>query len=108
MATGGNLPAVQTYVLLSTLSATGVETLKKNPSRLQQVNAQIEAMGARIVNQWAVLGPYDFVTIIEAPDHLTVAQIAVELGSRGSTRIQSLPAIPISDFLSALSESRGH
>ncbi len=99
---------MQTYVLLSTLSSDGIETLKKNPSRVQQVNAQVEAMGARIVSQWAVLGPYDFVTILEAPDHLTVAQIAVELGSRGSTRIQSLPAIPVSDFLSALSESRGH
>ncbi len=99
---------MQTYVLLSTLSSDGIETLKKNPSRLQQVNAQVEAMGAKIVSQWAVLGPYDFVTILEAPDHLTVAQIAVELGSRGSTRIQSLPAIPVSDFLSALSESRGH
>lgn len=99
---------MQTYVLLSTLSSDGIETLKRNPSRLQQVNAQVEAMGAKIVSQWAVLGPYDFVTILEAPDHLTVAQIAVELGSRGSTRIQSLPAIPVSDFLSALSESRGH
>ena len=56
---------MQTYVLLSTLSANGVETLKKNPSRVQQVNAQVEAMGARIVSQWAVLGPYDFVTILE-------------------------------------------
>ena len=65
-------------------------------------------MGARIVDQWAVLGPYDFVTVIEAPDELTVAQIAVEIGARGSTKIQSLPAIPVSDFLSALSESRGH
>jgi uncharacterized protein with GYD domain len=99
---------MQTYVLLSTLSAGGVETLKKNPSRLQQVNAQIEAMGARIVNQWAVLGPYDFVTILEAPDQITVAKIAVELGARGSTRIQSLPAIPISDFLSAISDAAGH
>ena len=98
---------MQTYVLLSTLSANGVETLKKNPSRVQQVNAQIESMGARIVNQWAVLGPYDFVTILEAPDHLTVARIAVELGARGSTRIQSLPAIPVGDFLDALSEARG-
>jgi uncharacterized protein with GYD domain len=98
---------MQTYVLLSTLSANGVETLKKNPTRLQQVNAQIEAMGARILDQWAVLGPYDFVTIIEAPDHLTVARIAVELGARGSTRIQSLPAIPVGDFLDALSEARG-
>jgi uncharacterized protein with GYD domain len=64
-------------------------------------------MGAKILDQWAVLGPYDFVTIIEAPDHLTVARIAVELGARGSTRIQSLPAIPVGDFLDALSEARG-
>ena len=94
-----------TYVLLSTLTAGGVETLKRNPSRLQEVNAQIESMGARIVSQWCVLGPYDFVTIIEAPDHLAVARISVEIGARGSTRIQSLPAIPIGEFLSAISES---
>jgi len=99
---------MQTYVLLSTLSAGGVETLKKNPSRLQQVNVQIEAMGARIVSQWAVLGPYDFVTILEAPDHLTVAKIAVEHGARGSTRIQSLPAIPVADFLDSISDAAGH
>ena len=98
---------MQTYVLLSTLSPSGVETLKKNPSRLQQVNAQIESMGARITSQWAVLGPYDFVTILEAPDHITVARIAVEIGARGSTRIQSLPAIPIPDFLDAISRHSG-
>ena len=94
-----------TYVLLSTLTADGVETLKRNPSRLQEVNAQIEAMGARIVSQWCVLGPYDFVTILEAADHMTVAKISVEIGARGSTRIQSLPAIPVGEFLAALSES---
>jgi uncharacterized protein with GYD domain len=96
---------MQTYILLSTLSASGIETLRRNPSRVQQVNAQVEAMGARVVRQWAVLGPYDFVTILEAPDHATVARIAVELGARGSTRIQSLPAIAIGDFLGSLSTS---
>ncbi len=97
---------MQTYILLSTLSTSGIETLKRNPSRLQQVNAQVEAMGARVVKQWAVLGPYDFVTILEAPDHGTVARIAVELGARGSTRIQSLPALGIGEFLDSLSPSR--
>ena len=65
-------------------------------------------MGARIVNQWAVLGPYDFVTSSRRPITSRWRKIAVELGSRGSTKIQSLPAIPVSEFLSALSESRGH
>ena len=91
-----------TFILLSTLSGEGVESLKRNPSRLQQVNVQVEAMGARIVDQWAVLGPYDFVTVVEAPDELTVARIAVEIGARGSTKIQSLPAIPIGTFLDAI------
>ena len=91
-----------TYILLSTLSGEGVDSLKRNPSRLQQVNAQVEAMGARILEQWAVLGPVDFVTVIEAPDELTVARIAVEIGARGSTRIQSMPAIPVPEFLDAL------
>ena len=91
-----------TFILLSTLSGEGVESLKRNPSRLQQVNAQVEAMGARIVDQWAVLGPYDFVTVIEAPDEMTVARIAVEIGARGSTKIQSMPAIPIATFLDAI------
>ena len=90
------------FILLSTLAADGVESLKRNPSRLQQVNADVEALGARIVDQWAVLGPYDFVTVVDAPDALTVARIAVEIGARGSTRIQSLPAIPVPEFLDAL------
>ncbi len=91
-----------TFVLLSTLSADGVASLKGNPSRVQQVNAQIEAMGARILHQWALLGPYDFITVIDAADAVTVARIAVEIGARGSTRIQSLPAIPIEEFLAAI------
>jgi len=94
-----------TFILLSTLSATGVEALKRNPSRLQEVNAQIEALGAEIREQWAVLGPYDFITVVEAPDALTVARIAVEIGARGSTRIQSLSAIPVPEFLASIARS---
>ena len=98
----GTLPAVATYVLLSTLSADGVASLKKNPSRVQQVNVQIEAMGARILHQWALLGPYDFITVVDAPDEITVARVAMEIGARGSTRIQSMPAIPVDEFLKAI------
>jgi len=98
---------MQTYVLLSALSANGVETLKKNPSRVQQVNAQIEAMGARIVNQWAVLGPYDFVTIIEAPDNATISRVSVELGARGGVQGMTMAAIPLDEFIERLEGGSG-
>ncbi len=91
------------YVLLSTLTSKGRETVKERPERIKEVNREVEALGAKILAQYAVLGPYDFVTIIEAPDNETVAKISVELGSRGTVQIMSLPAIPIDDFIAKIS-----
>lgn len=96
---GGNL---ETYILLSTLNPGGLETLKERPERLREVNQEIERMGARLVAQYAVLGPYDFVTILEAPDTATIARISVNLGSRGTVRIQTLSAMSIDDFVTGL------
>jgi uncharacterized protein with GYD domain len=93
------------FILLSRLSPEGLRTLKRNPSRVQLVNAEIEKLGARVVSQWATLGPYDFVTVIEAPDVDTVAQLSVEVGARGSTTFVALPAIPVDAFLERLSEA---
>ena len=91
-----------TFILLSTLSPNGVATLKHNPTRLKEVNREIEQMGARVVQQWAVLGPYDFVNIVEAPDERTIARVSVELASRGTLHFQTLTAIPVDEFLSLL------
>ena len=91
-----------TYILLSTLSPHGVGTLKANPQRLLEVNAEVEQMGAKVVQQWAVLGPYDFVNIVEAPDEKTMARVSLELGSRGTAHYESLAAIPIDDFIASL------
>src|SRR4051794_11514228 len=93
------------FILLSTLSPEGLRSLKRNPSRVQLVNAEIERLGARVINQWATLGAYHFVTIIEAPDADTVAQLSVEVGARGSTTFRALPAIPIDAFLERLSNA---
>ncbi len=76
-----------TYIMLSTLTDEGRKTLKERPERLQEVNREIEAMGARVTHQYAVLGGYDFVNIMEAPDNETVARISVELGSRGTVQL---------------------
>ena len=95
--------AVPVFILLSTLSQQGVQTLKSNPERLRQVNQDVEELGAKVLHQWATLGAFDFVNIVEAPDVETIAKISVALGARGSTRIQTLPALEIEDFLRTLS-----
>ena len=84
-----------TYVLLSTLTPEGRQTLHKDPDRLEKVNQEIADFGCKIIAQYAVLGQCDFITVIEASDNETVAHLSVDLGSRGTVNIVTLPAIPI-------------
>ncbi len=91
-----------TYIILSNLSDQGLQTLQANPERLREVNKDVEELGARVLHQWFLLGPYDFVNVIEAPDATTVARVAIALGARGSTRMQSFEAIEADQLLGAL------
>ncbi len=88
-----------TYIMLSRLTESGAETIRQNPDRIQEVNRELEAMGVRVLQQYAVLGPYDFVNIVEAPDVGTVMRASVELSSRGSVRIETLAAVPMDEFV---------
>jgi len=88
--------------MLSSLTAQGVQTLKANPDRLREVNRDVEELGAKVLHQWAVLGEFDFVNIVEAPDLATMAKVSVALGARGSTKVQTLEALSIDEFLAAL------
>jgi uncharacterized protein with GYD domain len=90
------------YILLSRLSQQGVQTLKANPERLHEVNRDVEELGAKVLHQWATLGEFDFVNVVEAPDTATVARVSVALGARGSTRIETLPALTIDEFVKSL------
>ncbi len=74
-----------------------------NPDRLREVNRDVEEMGAKVLHQWAALGSYDFVNIVEAPDDVTIAKVSVALGARGSAKLESLPLISVDDFLGTLS-----
>jgi uncharacterized protein with GYD domain len=91
-----------TFILLSSLTDDGAQTVKAEPERIKAVNQEIERMGVRVLNQWAVLGAYDFVNVVEAPDLLTIARVSAELSSRGTVRIMTLPAIPIDEFIAGL------
>ncbi len=91
-----------TYVLISRLTDEGCATLTKNPERIKEVNADVESMGGRIVAQWVVLGPFDFINVVEAPDNATIAKISVQLASRGTVRIETHPCLNIDEFIDGL------
>ena len=93
-----------TYILLSNLTDEGAKTVKNKPSRIQEVNQELEKLGARVTAQYAVLGPYDFVSVVEAASTTTIARVSAELASRGTVKITTLPAIPIDEFVRGLGE----
>ena len=91
-----------TYIMLTKLTPEGIQTIKNNPARIREVNTEIAQLGAEVKAQWATLGEYDFVNVVEAPDEKTMARVSLELGSRGTSRYETLTAIPIDDFIGSL------
>ena len=96
-----------TFIMLTRLSPEGVQTIKNNPGRIKEVNQRDRVAGGQVKAQWATLGEYDFVNIVEAPDEKTMARVSLELGSRGTARYKSMAAIPIDDFIGPLCECEG-
>lgn len=92
------------YAMLSTLGPGGWETLRERPERIREVSAEVEALGLKVHAQYALMGQYDFLNLIEAPDEQTMAKCAVMLASRGTMRTTTLPAIPVEEFIARLSE----
>jgi uncharacterized protein with GYD domain len=90
-----------TYILLTSLTDEGSKTIKSNPERIKQVNKEVEALGVKVVAQYATLGPYDFVNIVEGPDARTLARVSAELGARGTLKVLTMAAIPIDDFIAS-------
>jgi uncharacterized protein with GYD domain len=90
------------YILLSKLTDEGWKTVKARPERIKEVNRELEALGVKVLSQYATLGKYDFINIVEAADNKTVAKVSIELGSRGTIQITTLPAIPIDEFIASI------
>jgi uncharacterized protein with GYD domain len=93
---------VPIYILLSKLTSEGRKTIKERPERIKEVNKEIESFGAKVLQQYSVLGQYDFVNIVEAPNNEAITRVSIELGSRGTIQIMSLPATPIDTFISMI------
>ena len=91
-----------TFIMLSTLTPDGVQTLRNNPTRIREVNKELEQLGATVKAQWATLGHFDFVNVVEAPDEKTLARVSLELASRGTGHYESLAAIPIDEFIASI------
>ena len=90
------------FILLTNLTSDGVKTIKNNPARITEVNSEMEQIGLKVLHQWATLGAYDFITVVEADDAGTMARASVELGSRGTMTTHTVSAIPAEDFASNL------
>src|SRR4051794_19999839 len=88
--------------MLTTLTPEGVQTVKNNPARIREVNKEIEQLGATVKAQWATLGQFDFINVVEAPDEKTLARVSLELAPRGTGHYESLAAIPIDDFIASI------
>jgi uncharacterized protein with GYD domain len=91
-----------TYVMLTTLTEEGRKTIKQNPQRIREVNKEVEAMGVKILAQYSLLGPYDFVNILEAPDNAAITKVAMELGSRGTLQTMTMAAMTLDEFIGNL------
>ncbi len=97
---------METYVILSRLTDEGAEKIQSQPDRIKTVDAELDAMGVHVKAQYALLGAYDFLTIVEAPDQKAVMRAATEIASRGSVRVQTMPAVPIDKFITMFDEKR--
>ena len=87
------------YVMLTSLTDEGRKTVKEKPQRIKEVNKEVEAMGVKILAQYAVLGPYDFINILEAPDNKVIAKVATELGARGTLKTMTMAAMAIDELI---------
>jgi uncharacterized protein with GYD domain len=90
------------YLMLSTLSDQGLQTLRANPDRLREVNKDVEELGAKVIHQWFLLGPHDFVNIIEADGASVIAKVSIALGARGSVHTQSYEMLEVDDLITLL------
>ena len=93
-----------TFIMLSTLGPEGAATVRENPDRIKAVNDEVQSMGVKVIQQYALLGPYDFCNILEAPDEKTMAKVAMTLSARGTLKSLTLTAIPIEEFIATLGD----
>lgn len=91
-----------TYIMLTRLTPDGVKTIKDNPSRIHEVNREVEQLGVKVISQWSTLGRFDFVSVVEAPDERTMAKLSVEMGSRGTVVNETMTAIEAEEFAQSL------
>lgn len=101
------MPAMPKFVMLSTLGPDGHARMRDNPERLREVNADVESMGVKVLEQYALLGQYDFLNILDAPDELTMARVATTLQARGTLKTLTLTALEIDDFISIMGRGAG-
>ena len=93
---------MSTYLMLTTLTDEGRKTIRDNPERIREVDKEVELMGVKIVAQYAFLGLYDFINIVEAPSDAIAAKLAINLSARGTMQAMTMPAMPVEGLITIL------
>ncbi|HET8929563.1 MAG TPA: GYD domain-containing protein [Acidimicrobiales bacterium] len=91
-------------MMLSTLGPDGAARMRENPARLKEVNADVESMGVKVLAQYAVLGQWDFLNILDAPDEIVMARVATTLAARGTLKTMTMPIVDVDDFVAAMGD----
>lgn len=94
------------YLMLTTLTDAGRKALQEDPDSLKSINKEVELSGVKILNQYALLGQYDFVNILEAPSNEVIAKLAIRLSARGTYQTLTLSAIDLDDLISTLKKDK--
>ncbi len=95
-AAGGPQPM---YLMLMRLTNAGRQVVQVGPERILEINHEVEQHGCEIVAQYALLGGWDFATIIKAKDNLTIHAVARDLAAHGDLKTMTMPAIPVPEFI---------
>jgi len=85
-----------TYIMLITLTPEGRAAAREEADYLLALEDKIAAPGVNMMGVYAVLGRFDYVTIVEAPDNESIARFSLDLGVEAGVHIETLPVIPAS------------
>lgn len=90
------------YLMLSTLTTEGRKVIRDKPEKIEEVTEKAERMGVKIISQYALLGPYDFMNILKAESEEVIMKLAIELTAGGKMEVLTLPAIHIDVYLESM------
>ena len=91
-----------TYVALGKATAEGLRHMDDLNARHRRAVERAEAAGGKVIASYALGGPYDYLVVLECPDHATALKVFTAEAARGNVRYETYAAIPMAEFSQSL------